>query len=139
MPLPNAEFSIAKKGGSMIYEGMTDREGKIKLEGLEEGWYTITEIAPPQGYLEGGKCVEVKFDNRLRPSLQIMKIDAETGKPLEGAVFKVQQTEDKTESEYVTDETGTIVIHDLDEAVYTVTEVKAPEGYLLEEQHKDID
>ena len=148
MPLPNAEFSIAKKGGSMIYEGMTDREGKIKLEGLEEGWYTITEIAPPQGYLtateskdvylEGGKCVEVKFDNRLRPSLQIMKIDAETGKPLEGAVFKVQQTEDKTESEYVTDETGTIVIHDLDEAVYTVTEVKAPEGYLLEEQHKDI-
>ncbi len=148
MPLPNAEFSIAKKGGSMIYEGMTDREGKIKLEGLEEGWYTITEIAPPQGYLtateskdvylEGGKCVEVKFDNRLRPSLQIMKIDAETGEPLEGAVFKVQQTEDKTESEYVTDETGTIVIHDLDEAVYTVTEVKAPEGYLLEEQHKDI-
>ena len=148
MPLPNAEFSIAKKGGSMIYEGMTDREGKIKLEGLEEGWYTITEIAPPQGYLtateskdvylEGGKCVEVKFDNRLRPSLQIMKIDAETGEPLEGAVFKVQKTEDKTESEYVTDKTGTIVIHDLDEAVYTVTEVKAPEGYLLEEQHKDI-
>ena len=148
MPLPNAEFSVAKKGGSVIYEGMTDKEGKIKVEALEEGWYTITEIAPPEGYLiateskdfylEAGKCVEVKFDNRLRPSLQIMKIDAETGEPLEGAVFKVQKTEDKTESEYVTDKTGTIVIHDLDEAVYTVTEVKAPEGYLLEEQHKDI-
>ena len=148
IPLPNAEFSVAKKGGSIIYEGMTDKEGKIKVEDLEEGWYTITEIAPPEGYLiateskdvylEAGKCVEVKFDNRLRPSLQIMKIDAETGEPLEGAVFKVQKTEDKTESEYVTDKTGTIVIHDLDEAVYTVTEVKSPEGYLLEEQHKDI-
>ena len=148
-PLENAEFSVAKKGGSIVYEGMTDKEGKIKVEGLEEGWYTITEIAPPKGYListeskdvylEGGKCVEVKFDNRLRPSLQIMKIDAETGEPLAGAKFKVQKTEDKTVSEYVTDETGTVVIHDLDEAVYTVEEIEAPDGYSIDpDSHKDI-
>nr|WP_297999994.1 SpaA isopeptide-forming pilin-related protein [uncultured Anaerotignum sp.] len=148
-PLENAEFSVAKKGGSIVYEGMTDKEGKIKVEGLEEGWYTITEIAPPKGYListeskdvylEGGKCVEVKFDNRLRPSLQIMKIDAETGEPLAGAKFKVQKTEDKTVSEYVTDETGTVVIHDLDEAVYTVEEIEAPDGYIIDtDNHKDI-
>ena len=148
-PLENAEFSVAKKGGSIVYEGMTDKEGKIKVEDLEEGWYTITEIAPPKGYListeskdvylEGGKCVEVKFDNRLRPSLQIMKIDAETGEPLVGAKFKVQKSEDKTVSEYVTDETGTIVIHDLDEAVYTVEEIEAPDGYAIDpDSHKDI-
>lgn len=148
-PLENAEFSVAKKGGSIVYEGMTDKEGKIKVEDLEEGWYTITEIAPPKGYListeskdvylEGGKCVEVKFDNRLRPSLQIMKIDAETGEPLAGAKFKVQKTEDKTVSEYVTDETGTVVIHDLDEAVYNVEEIEAPDGYAIDpDSHKDI-
>lgn len=148
-PLENAEFSVAQKGGSIVYEGMTDKEGKIKVEGLEEGWYTITEIAPPKGYListeskdvylEGGKCVEVKFDNRLRPSLQIMKIDAETGEPLAGAKFKVQKSEDKTVSEYVTDETGIIVIHDLDEAVYTVEEIEAPDGYTIDtDSHKDI-
>ena len=148
-PLENAEFSVAKKGGSIVYEGMTDKEGKIKVEGLEEGWYTITEIAPPKGYLiateskdvylDGGKCVEVKFDNRLRPSLQIMKIDAETGEPLAGAKFKGQKTEDKTVSEYVTDETGTVVIHDLDEAVYTVEEIEAPDGYAIDpDSHKDI-
>lgn len=148
-PLENAEFSVAKKGGSIVYEGMTDKDGKIKVEDLEEGWYTITEIAPPKGYListeskdvylEGGKCVEVKFDNRLRPSLQIMKIDAETGEPLVGAKFKVQKSEDKTVSEYVTDETGTVVIHDLDEAVYTVEEIEAPDGYAIDpDSHKDI-
>ena len=148
-PLENAEFSVAKKGGSIVYEVMTDKEGKIKVEGLEEGWYTITELAPPKGYLiateskdvylEGGKCVEVKFDNRLRPSLQIMKIDAETGEPLAGAKFKVQKSEDKTVSEYVTDETGTVVIHDLDEAVYTVEEIEAPDGYAIDpDSHKDI-
>lgn len=148
-PLENAEFSVAKKGGSIVYEGMTDKEGRIKVEGLEEGWYTITELAPPKGYLiateskdvylEGGKCIEVKFDNRLRPSLQIMKIDAETGESLAGAKFKVQKTEDKTVSEYVTDETGTVVIHDLDEAVYTVEEIEAPDGYAIDpDSHKDI-
>lgn len=149
MPLPDAEFSVAKKGGSIVYEGMTDKSGQMKVENLSEGWYTITEIAAPKGYLiadkskdvylEGGKCVEVKFDNRLRPSLQIMKLDAKTNEPLAGAKFKVTKTEDKTVSEYVTDKTGTVVIRDLDEAVYTVEEIQAPDGYTIStDNHKDI-
>ncbi len=149
LPLENAEFSIAKKGGSIVHEGMTDKAGQIRLEGLDPGWYTITELAPPKGYLiateskdvylEPNKCIEVKFDNRLRPSLQIMKIDAQTGEALKGAKFKVTKTEDKTVSEYVTDETGTILIRDLDEAVYTVEEIEAPEGYRIDpDSHKDI-
>ena len=50
MPLPDAEFSVAKKGGSIVYEGMTDKSGQMKVENLSEGWYTITEIAAPKGY-----------------------------------------------------------------------------------------
>ncbi len=148
MPLQNAEFSVKKKDGSIVYEGMTDKSGQIKIENLEPDWYTITELAPPKGYLiateskevklEPNKVTEIKFDNRLRPALQIMKIDSQTGKALKGAVFKVVKTEDSTESEYTTDDTGTILLQDLDEAIYTVTEVKAPDGYLLDEQHKDI-
>ena len=149
MPLPDAEFSVAKKGGSIVYEGMTDKSGQMKVENLSEGWYTITEIAAPKGYLiadkskdvylEGGKCVAVKFDNRLRPSLQLMKLDAKTNEPLAGAKFKVTKTEDKTVSEYVTDQTGTVVIRDLDEAVYTGEEIQAPNGYTIStENHKDI-
>ena len=149
MPLPDAEFSVAKKGGSIVYEGMTDKSGQMKVENLSEGWYTITEIAAPKGYLiadkskdvclEGGKCVAVKFDNRLRPYLQLMKLDAKTNEPLAGAKFKVTKTEDKTVSEYVTDQTGTVVIRDLDEAVYTVEEIQAPDGYTIStENHKDI-
>lgn len=149
MPLPDAEFSVVKKGGSIVYEGMTDKSGQIKVENLSEGWYTITEIAAPKGYLiadkskdvylEGGKCVAVKFDNRLRPSLQLMKLDAKTNEPLAGAKFKVTKTEDKTVSEYVTDQTGTVVIRDLDEAVYTVEEIQASNGYTIStDNHKDI-
>lgn len=39
----------------------------------------------------------------------------------------------------MTDETGTVIIKDLDEVVYTVEEVTAPDGYCLDaENHKDI-
>ena len=109
LPLANAEFSVAVKGGKVIYEGMTDKSGEIRLHDLdvlkdmENGvWLTVTELAAPKGYLkaaeskdvylEAGKTVEIKFDNRLRPSLQIMKLDADTKEPLEGAVFVVKNT-----------------------------------------------
>lgn len=86
-----------------------------------------------------GKCVAVKFDNRLRPSLQLMKLDEKTNEPLAGAKFKVMKTEDKTVSEYVTDKTGTVVLRDLDEAVYTVEEIQAPDDYTIStDNHKDI-
>ena len=40
---------------------------------------------------------------------------------------------------YVTDETGTVVIRDLDEAGYTVEEIEAPNGYRIDpDSHKDI-
>ena len=149
LPLENAEFSVAKKGGSIVYEGLSDKAGEIRLEGLEPGWFTITELAPPKGYLiaaeskdvylEPNKCVEVKFDNRLRPSLQIMKIDAQTGEPLKGAKFKVTKTEDKTVSEYVSGETGVILLHDMDESIYSVEEIEPPAGYRIDpDSHKDI-
>jgi uncharacterized repeat protein (TIGR01451 family) len=149
LPLAGAEFSVAKKGGSIVYEGITPPTGMIHLENLDPNqWYTITELAAPQGYLktweskdvylEPGKTVEVKFDNRLRPALRIMKVDAASNEPLAGAKFKVQKTEDSTVSEYITGPDGCITIHDLDEAVYSVWEYEAPADYLLDSQHKDI-
>ena len=156
LPLANAEFSVAVKGGKVIYEGMTDKSGEIRLHDLdvlkdmENGvWLTVTELAAPKGYLkaaeskdvylEAGKTVEIKFDNRLRPSLQIMKLDADTKEPLEGAVFVVKNTEGETIGEYQTDSTGTVVVRDLDETIVTVEEKSAPENYLLDDEpHKDI-
>ena len=148
LPLTGAEFSVAKMGGTIVYEGMVDANGEIRLDGLEPGWYKVTEIAPPPHYLiateskdvllEAGKTTEIKFDNRLRPSLQIEKRDEQTNAPLAGAIFYVKKADSTTVSEYVTDINGVILIHDLEEAVYSVWEVKAPDGYLLDEQHKDI-
>ncbi|MDR1668990.1 MAG: hypothetical protein LBR76_03445 [Oscillospiraceae bacterium] len=147
-PLAGAEFSVARKGGSIVYEGVTPEDGIITVTDLPEGWYTVTELAAPSGYLKrdeskdvflpAGETVEIKFDNRRRPALEIVKVDAQTKQPLSGAKFRVWNAEGSTVGEYVTGADGTVLIPDLDEAIYSVEEIAAPEGYLLDPQHKDI-
>jgi uncharacterized surface anchored protein len=51
-PLSDAEFSIRKKGsGVVIYEGLTNQDGYIRLDNLDPGWLTVEELAPPPSYL----------------------------------------------------------------------------------------
>jgi uncharacterized surface anchored protein len=148
LPLSGAEFSVKRKDGSIVWEGLTDANGEIHLADLDPDWYTITEIAAPYGYLkrdeskdvkfEPGKVTQVKFDNRLRPALKLIKVDEQTKAPLAGAKFRVTQTESLTTGEYVTGADGTITIYNLAEAIYSVEEISAPKGYILDPQHKDI-
>jgi uncharacterized surface anchored protein len=149
LPLAGAEFSVKHKDGSIVWEGLTDERGEIHITDLDADWYTISELAPPFGYLKRdeskdvkfapGATVQVKFDNRLRPALRIVKLDEVTKVPLSGAKFRVWQTESLTTSEYTTDENGEIVIYNLDEAIYSVEEIISPEHYLFDPQHKDIE
>ena len=148
LPLPLAELRVALMNGQIVYEGMTDENGEIRLDDLEPGWYKITEIAAPPGYLiatqpkdvylEPGQQLEVKFDNRRRPALELLKLDAITNEPQAGAIFRIRKAESAIVSEYITDANGRIYIADLDEAVYSVTEIGAPDGYILDSQRKDI-
>ncbi|MDR1060322.1 MAG: hypothetical protein LBL83_03715, partial [Clostridiales bacterium] len=149
LPLEGAEFSVRRKDGPVVWEGLTDGRGEIHLPDLQDGWHTVTEIAPPFGYLAAnapkdvkfapGETVQAKFDNRLRPALKLAKVDEQTKKPLAGAKFRVWKAEGGTTSEYITGEDGTATIYNLDEAIYSVEEISAPEGYLLDPQHKDIE
>jgi len=58
---------------------------------------------------------------------------------LEGAKFKVTRTEDDTVSEYMTDTDGSILLENLPEGIYTIEELTAPTGYILDTQHKEIE
>ncbi|MDR0819590.1 MAG: hypothetical protein LBN43_08490 [Oscillospiraceae bacterium] len=147
LPLAGAEFSI-KHNGNIIYEGVTDASGIINQSSLSEGWYEVTELAAPHGYLmttekksvylEAGGSAQLKFDNRRKPTLKIEKRDAQTMQPLAGAKFRVNETEGGTVGEYTTGADGTVTIENLDDVIYSVEEIAAPNGYLLDPQHKDI-
>ncbi len=148
--LPNAEFSIVNKStGEVIFEGLTDSNGEITLDGLDEEVYVITEMAPPENYIkvtdsreiivEEGKSYTIKFDNKLKPSLEITKIDGETGKPLPNTTFRVEREDGSFSSEYTTDSNGKILLEHIDEGVYTITEIIAPNGYVINSTPKTID
>ncbi|MGN1013204.1 MAG: collagen binding domain-containing protein, partial [Clostridia bacterium] len=99
---------------------------------------------------EGNWITEpVKVDNRRKTrEVIVRKLDAETGEPLEGCVFTIALIDEKTgeqiknaqtgEPVYLvenatTNENGEFVIEKAPMGTYKFTEIKAPEGYELDE------
>lgn len=87
--------------------------------------YAITGIEFEDGY--GKKDVSYK---NIGGTLTINKLDGDTNEKLEGAVFKVYDTNGRmiVESE-ATNKDGQIKVLNLFEGKYYVEEIKAPEGY----------
>lgn len=142
--LPGASFRIAKvEDGSNYLDRVTDISGKIEIDNLEPGVYSVKEIEAPGGYVRneteyhvelfGGKQSQLVVVNEEKPSLKIVKTDALTGKPLSGVGFLVKHAEGSTENTVVTDENGEAVLSHLDAGIYEVRETSARDGYLLDE------
>ncbi|RFA36563.1 hypothetical protein CAI16_04025 [Virgibacillus dokdonensis] len=49
-PLPGVEFALYKEDGSFIETLTTDTNGKLTVEGLEQGSYYFQETKAPEGY-----------------------------------------------------------------------------------------
>ena len=79
-----------------------------------------------------GKTARLIFFNKTKPGIGITKIDAETKKPLAGAVFRIEKIDGSFVKEYTTDKNGEIKLDKLPQGSYAVTEVKAPDGYVLD-------
>ncbi len=147
-PLKNAEFTLTKSDGTVVAQGLTDSNGEFYLERIEPGTYKLKETKAPDGYkavtveqdivIQDGKDVEVVVENNAKEPLYIQKIDAKTGKPLDGAVFKVEKTSGEFIGEYTTGITGYATITDLNPGYYVVTEIKAPNGYSLSSSPKTV-
>lgn len=103
----------------------------------------------PEGYIldTTPKTVEVRenaptiveFDNKQKGGIQILKIDEATGTPLQGAKFRVTTKNGLFIGEYETDRLGHINLQDLDNGWYTILEVEAPDGYILDDVKKDVE
>jgi uncharacterized repeat protein (TIGR01451 family) len=145
-PLPDTEFSIAKKNGPVVYEGLTGSAGFLQKQGLEENWYVVTELAPKPGYLqsdtpsrevylEGGKTLEVKFDNVRKPVLVFLKTNALTGKGISGATFRVEYEQPDggimNLGSFKTGADGRIVIPQVDPGWFIFTETLPASGFSL--------
>ena len=89
--------------------------------------------------LVGGKTTTVEWKNTALGTLRIIKVDADTGKPLYGATFLLYDSRDNLLGEYTTDQNGLIVFGtSLQAGKYKLKEIKAPEGYVLDETVRTI-
>lgn len=146
-PLEGAVIRVARRGSSEYTEVTTGKDGTALLENLEEDWYQVQEIRSPEGYilddtvhdveLTAGKTATVVLTNSKEPGLTIRKVDAETGDPLPGAVFRVTMPNGAVK-DVTTDENGIARLIDLDAGKIIVKEIRAPEGYLLDETEHHV-
>ena len=141
-PLANARFRISLIGGTFSQEYMTGPDGGIDLTGLDPGSYTVEELAAPDGYLiddarrviriNAGENAVFVFTDTRKPTLTVLKYDAQREKLLSGAAFRIARIEDGAHYlDRITDAQGRIVIENLDPGVYSVQEIDAPSGYIV--------
>ena len=157
-PLSNATFQVTTGDGTVVgnSNGMytTNSDGEILIPNLKPGSYVVTERIAPEGYAcdtkpqtieigTDGATYKVHFQNQPMCSLVILKKDADNGNPLSGAQFKVTTSKGAVVGTnngiFTTNSNGSITIPNLEKGSYIVEEVKAPEGYVLEEQSKTIE
>lgn len=157
-PLSNATFQVTTGDGTVVgnSNGMytTNSDGEILIPNLKPGSYVVTERIAPEGYAcdtkpqtieigTDGATYKVHFQNQPMCSLVILKKDADNGNPLSGAQFKVTTSKGdvigRNNGIFTTDSNGSITIPNLEKGSYIIEEVKAPDGYVLEEQSKTIE
>ncbi|MDT0067278.1 SpaA isopeptide-forming pilin-related protein [Listeria cossartiae subsp. cayugensis] len=160
-PLFGAEFTATLKSTGVVAQiQTTDLNGAASFKNLPYGTYKISETKTPTGYKsvadfevtiseEGQKFHYILEDKVIEAKVKILKKDMETGKviPRAGATFKIKDSEgnfisqhinyptEKDLTEFTTAADGTLVLPEtLVFGDYTLVEVKAPHGYLLNKE-----
>ncbi len=155
LPLQGAQFQIWNTGassstsvsggtpaGNLVGTYTTDINGVINVV-LPEGNYEILETKAPDGYqidshkqdivVRDGEQTSVTFTNTKILGLEIIKLDADTKNPLQGATFIIEKVDgERVGTTYTTDSNGHIMVSDLESGTYVVTEKSAPAGYVLD-------
>jgi len=150
-PLLGATFRIAEANGRFVGERTTGPDGMIILTDLPPGAYVVSEIRSADGYildatpqtvtLEPGKTARLEFRNTSIPGLQLIKLDTETDRPVEGAMFDVTELQGgfkKSLGTFTTGTNGTFFIPDLTPGHFVITEVRAAPGYILDQTPQNV-
>ncbi len=159
VPIAGAEFQIRDSNGDLVVQTVTypqemqidtfvtDETGTITLpEPLIYGDYTLHEVKAPYGYWlnetplafsideSGEELITIEFPNELiQKRIRIIKTDSrDNERRLAGAVFEVYKGNTLVDT-ITTNENGYAETKLLTVGEYTVVEIKAPVGFVLED------
>lgn len=143
--LPDTGIKIKNEKGEVIFDGRTDKDGKIVIENLGYGKYTYEEYDAPKGYIldtnaypfeikENGEIVKAVMKNeKITSKFELTKTDYVDSAPLPDAGIRIvnKDTGELVLEDY-TDSNGKIVIDELPYGNYTYQEFEAPKGYTID-------
>ena len=149
-PIEGVTYRIEQIDGSFSTSATTDNHGRIFLESIPVGSYKVTEInvpnhvilcpIPQEVALKPGETSTVTFFNALKPSLEIRKLDSVTGDPVKGAKFQIWYGSNHTDTgelndlgTYFSDASGKIILPEIKDGWYKVTELEPASGYAIKE------
>ncbi|MFE7374194.1 SpaA isopeptide-forming pilin-related protein, partial [Bacillus cereus] len=141
--LEGVVFEVQDEQGKVVTEITTDKEGKAKISDLSVGKYKLVEKAGLPGYkkltepvsfeIKKGmtKVLSLKVENELldKGSVEITKVDKESGAVLAGVTFEVQDEKGKVVTKVTTDKDGKATISDLSVGKYKLVEAESLPGY----------
>ena len=149
-PIEGVTYRIEQIDGNFSTSATTDNHGRIFLESIPVGSYKVTEInvpnhvilcpIPQEVALKPGETSTVTFFNALKPSLEIRKVDSVTGDPVKGAKFQIWYGSNHTDTgelndlgTYFSDASGKIILPEIKDGWYKVTELEPASGYAIKE------
>ena len=149
-PIEGVTYRIEQIDGSFSTSATTDNHGRIFLDSVPVGTFKVTEInvpnhvilcpIPQEVALKAGETSTVTFFNALKPSLEIRKLDSVTGDPVKGAKFQIWYGSNHTDTGelndlgvHYTDESGKIILPEVKDGWYKVTELEPASGYAIKE------
>ena len=149
-PIEGVTYRIEQIDGSFSTSATTDNHGRIFLDSVPVGTFKVTEInvpshvilcpIPQEVALKPGETSTVTFFNALKPSLEIRKLDSVTGDPVKGAKFQIWYASNHTDTgelndlgTYFSDASGKIILPEIKDGWYKVTELEPASGYAIKE------
>ena len=149
-PIEGVTYRIEQIDGSFSTSATTDNHGRIFLDSVPVGTFKVTEInvpshvilcpIPQKVALKPGETSTVTFFNALKPSLEIRKVDSVTGDPVKGTKFQIWYGSNHTDTgelndlgTYFSDASGKIILPEIKDGWYKVTELEPASGYAIKE------
>ena len=153
-PLKGVTFLVTDSSGAVVGssngEFITDENGRIVIEDLTPGTtITAREVKTVDGYvldstpksiqIKTGEVQTLRFYNTPSGGLTIIKKDEETGERISGVQFEVRKLNGEIIGTYTTDKSGVIRLPEAEKGWYQVVELKAAEGYRLDDTPHQVE
>ena len=147
-PLKGVTFLVTDSSGAVVGrsngEFITDENGRVVIHDLIPGT-TVTarevktvedfvlDSSPKSILIKAGEVQTLRFYNVRAGGLTVIKKDEKTGARIPGVQFEIRKMDGEIVGAYTTDENGVIYLPEAENGWYTVTELKAAEGYRLDD------